>query len=127
MPTNGVGTESSRGNWGTLGGLWLVYGIIRFVVVAVMVVYSGTATVMFGTLLSRVPDPLALMNLFHVLYIAAVVVVALSGLFAILAGLALLAGKSAAKGLALVASLFAVSDLPLGTPLGTYTMIRVLT
>ena len=126
MPTNGTGAEVSRGNWGLLGALWVVYGIIRFVAAAVMVVYSGTATVMFGALLNRVPDPMTLMNLFHIFYILAVVVAVLSGLFAVLAGLAMLAGKSAARGLGLVASLLSVSDLPLGTTLGTYTMIRVL-
>lgn len=125
MTTNAAGIESSRGNWGLLGALWIVYGIVRFVAAAVMVVYSGTATVMFGSLLNRVPDPFTLMNLFHIFYIAAVAVAVLSGIFAVLAGLAFLTGKSA-RSLGLVASLFAASDVPLGTPLGTYTMIRVL-
>ena len=125
MPTNVAGAEGSSGNWGVLGALWLVYGVTRFVVAAVMVVYSGTTTVMFGSLLNRVPDPFTLMNLFHIFYIAAVVIAALSGLFAILAGLAFLTGKST-RGLGLVASLFAVTDVPLGTPLGTYTMFCVL-
>jgi uncharacterized membrane protein len=110
-----------------LGALWVVYGVIRFVVVAVMVVYSPTATVMFGALLNRVPDPMTLMSLFHIFYTVGIVVAGLSGLFAILAGLSMLAGKSAARGLGLVASLLSVSDVPLGTTLGTYTMIRVLT
>ena len=127
MPTNVAGAEGSRGNWGMLGALWVVYGVIRFVVVAVMVVYSGTATVMFGALLNRVPDPMTLMNLFHIFYIVGIVVAGLSGLFAILAGLSMLVGKSAARGLGLVASLLSVSDVPLGTTLGTYTMIRMLT
>jgi hypothetical protein len=127
MPTNVAVAEGSRGNWGMLGALWVVYGVIRFVVVAVMVVYSGTATVMFGALLNRVPDPMTLMNLFHIFYTVGIVVAGLSGLFAILAGLSMLAGKSAARGLGLVASLLSVSDVPLGTTLGTYTMIRVLT
>ena len=125
MTTNAAGIEGSRGNWGVLGALWIVYGIVRFVAAAVMVVYSGTATVMFGSLLNRVPDPFTLMNLFHIFYIVVVVIAVLSGIFAILAGLAFLTGKSA-RGLGLVASLFAASDVPLGTPLGTYTMIRVL-
>ena len=127
MPTNVAVAEGSRGNWGMLGALWVVYGAIRFVVVAVMVVYSGTATVMFGALLNRVPDPMTLMNLFHIFYTVGIVVAGLSGLFAILAGLSMLVGKSAARGLGLVASLLSVSDVPLGTTLGTYTMIRVLT
>ena len=126
MPTTVAVAEGSRGNWGMLGALWIVYGVIRFVMVAVMVVYSATATVMFGALLNRVPDPMTLMNLFHIFYIVGIVVAGLSGLFAILAGLAMLTGKSA-RGLGLLASLLAVSDVPLGTTLGTYTMIRVLT
>jgi len=41
-----------------LGGCWIVYGVIRLVQATLLVLYSGTATVMFGALLSRVPDPI---------------------------------------------------------------------
>jgi len=82
--------------------------------------------VMFGALLSRVPDPYTLMSIFHVLYIAAIVVTALSGLFGLFAGLALLAGKSSARSLSLVAALLSLCDLPLGTTLGIYTLVIFL-
>src|ERR1700681_5051812 len=127
MPTNVAGAEGSRGNWGMLGPLWVVYGVIRFVVVAGMGVDSGTATVMFGALLNRVPDPMTLMNLFHIFYTVGIVVAGLSGLFAILAGLSMVAGESAARGLGFVAGLVSGLGVALGTTLGTYTMIRVLT
>jgi hypothetical protein len=80
---------------------------------------------MFGALLTRVVDYASLMAIFHVLYIAAIIVTALSGLFGLLAGLALLAGKSA-RTLSLVAAFLSVADLPLGTTLGIYTLIVFL-
>lgn len=44
-------------HWKTLGGLWIVYGVIRQAVALLLVVYNGVATVMFGALLVRVPTP----------------------------------------------------------------------
>jgi hypothetical protein len=43
----------------------MVYGVIRLLLGTLLVLYSGTATVMFGALLSRVPDPFSLMAVFH--------------------------------------------------------------
>jgi uncharacterized membrane protein len=126
MSTNAVATRNPRGNSSTLGGLWIVYAILRLVAVILLVLYTGTATVMFGALLTRVPDPFTLMTTFHILYIAAILVTALSGLFGLFAGLALLAGRSSARTLSLVASFLSLSDLPLGTTLGIYTLIIFL-
>jgi hypothetical protein len=81
---------------------------------------------MFGALLTRVPDPYTLMTTFHILYIAAVIVTALSGVLGLFAGLALLAGRSSARSLSLVAAFLSLSDLPLGTTLGIYTLIVFL-
>jgi hypothetical protein len=99
MSTNTIAARNPRANSSTLGSLWIVYAILRLVAVILLVLYSGTATVMFGALLTRVPDPYTLMTCFHILYIAAIIVAALSGLFGLFAGLALLAGKSSARGL----------------------------
>jgi uncharacterized membrane protein len=90
--------------------------------VILLVLYAGTATVMFGALLTRVADFVAFMAVFHVLYIAAIIVTALSGLFGLLAGLALLSGKSA-RTLSLLAAFLSLHDLPFGTTLGIYTLI----
>jgi hypothetical protein len=114
--------QSPRANSSTLGALWIVYAILRLVAVILLVLYAGTATVMFGALLTRVVDYAALMAIFHILYSAAIIVTALSGIFGLFAGLALLAGKSA-RTLSLVAAFLSVADLPLGTTLGIYTLI----
>jgi hypothetical protein len=115
-----------NGNRRTLGICWLLYGIFRVVVGICLTVFSGTATVMFGALLSRVPDPFTLMAVFHVAYVCFVILAVLGGLFGVLAGLALLGNQRSARTLALIASLLSVSDLPLGTTLGIYTLVVVL-
>jgi hypothetical protein len=125
MSTSSATPQNPRANSTTLGALWIVYAILRLVAVILLVLYAGTATVMFGALLTRVVDYAALMAIFHVLYIAAIIVTALSGIFGLLAGLALLAGKSA-RTLSLTAAFLSVADLPLGTTLGIYTLIVFL-
>jgi hypothetical protein len=114
------------GNWRSLGTIWLVYVIYRVIVGICLVLFSGTATVMFGALLSRVPDPFALMGDFHIIYVCIVVLTLLSGLFGLLAGMALLANRRSAHALALVASFLSVSEIPFGTTLGIYTLIILL-
>ena len=125
MTTNTASAQNPRADSSTLGALWIVYAILRLVAVILLVLYTGTATVMFGALLTRVPDPYTLMTIFHILYVAAIIVTALSGLFGLLAGLALLGGKSA-RTLSLVAAFLSLSDLPFGTTLGIYTLIVFL-
>jgi vacuolar-type H+-ATPase subunit I/STV1 len=115
-----------NGNWRKLGTIWLVYGIYRVIVGICLVLFSGTATVMFGALLSHVPDPFALMGDFHIVYVCIVVLTLLSGLFGLLAGLALLANQRAARKLGLLAAFLSVSEIPFGTTLGIYTLIVLL-
>jgi hypothetical protein len=125
MTTNTASAQNPRADSSTLGALWIVYAILRLVAVILLVLYTGTATVMFGALLTRVPDPYTLMTIFHILYVAAIIVTALSGLCGLFAGVALLAGKSA-RTLSLVAAFLSLSDLPFGTTLGIYTLIVFL-
>jgi uncharacterized membrane protein len=122
MSTTSSSTQNPRANSTTLGSLWVVYGILRLIAVVLMILYASTATVMFGALLTRVADFVTFMAIFHFLYIAAILITALSGLFALLAGAALLTGKSA-RTLSLLAAFLSVHDLPLGTTLGIYTLI----
>jgi len=126
MSTNTLAAGNPSRNWSILGSLWLIYGIIRLAVVILLILYSGTATVMFGALLSRVPNYLSLMTIFHFFYVVAIIVTALAGLFGIFAGLALLAGRPSARSLSLAAGFLSVSDIPLGTTLGIYTLIIFL-
>jgi hypothetical protein len=111
--------ESAAGNLSAhrriLGVCWIVYGILRLIMGICLVLFSGTATVMFGALLVRVPDPFALMGDFHIVYAAIVVLTVLCGLFGLLAGLALLANQRPARTLALLAAFLSISEIPLGT------------
>jgi uncharacterized membrane protein len=125
MPTTSASAQTPRANSTTLGALWLIYGILRLVAVILLVLYAGTATVMFGALLTRVADYPTFMSVFHILYIAAILVTALSALFSLLAGAALLAAKSA-RTLSLIAAFLSLHDLPIGTTLGIYTLITLL-
>jgi len=122
--------ESAAGNLSrrrrSLGVCWLVYGILRLIMGIWLVMFSETATVMFGALLSRVANPFALMGDFHFVYAAVVVLSILCGLFGVLAGLALIADQNTGRMLALVAGFLSVSEIPLGTTLGIYTLIVLL-
>lgn len=46
-------TRDTTGHRRVLGACWIAYGIICLITALLMVVYTGTATVMFGALLSR--------------------------------------------------------------------------
>jgi hypothetical protein len=122
--------ESAAGSLGgqrqTLGVCWIVYGIYRLIMGICLLVYSGTATVMFGALLGRVPNAFDLMGDFHVIYAGFIVLSFLCGLFGLTAGLTLLANQGAARKLALVAAVMSVCDLPFGTTLGIFTLIALL-
>jgi uncharacterized membrane protein len=126
MPADATFTQNPSTNWKTLGALWIVYGIVRLFIAILLVTYSGVATVMFGALLVRVPDALSLMSIFHFFYIVAIIITILSGIFSVVAGLALLAARTSARTLSLTAALLALADLPLGTTLGTYTLVLFL-
>ena len=106
----------------TLGLFWLIYGILRIVAAIWMLGFTPTATVMFGALLNRVPNPYPLMSAFHLVYAGWIVLSAASGVFGVLAGISLLAGAGASRILAVMAALLAVPFIPVGTMLGAYTL-----
>jgi len=110
----------------TLAVCWIVYGLICLATALVMLIYSGIATVMFGTLLSRVAHPFVLMDLFHVVYTFIIVLSVVCGVLGMVAGLALLAGHRSGRTLALVAGFLSLPRIPLGIMLGTYTLIVLL-
>jgi hypothetical protein len=91
-----------------------------------LIVFSATATLMFGTLLNRVPDPYTLMSTFHFLYLVAVIWSVAGGTLGIIAGFALLSRKTFARGLAIIAAFLSLSEIPLGITLGAYTLIVLL-
>jgi hypothetical protein len=78
---------------------------------------------MWGALITRVPNPFALMSFFHVFLVFAMVLNIVAGIFALLAALALLGRTTASRRMALLASFFALIDGPLGIALGAYTLV----
>ena len=126
MSMNETAARNLNGDRRTLGLCWLIYGLLRLVMAFCLVLVNPTATVMFGALLGRVADPFALMSDFHIIYTGIVVLSALSGIFGLLAGLALLANQRPARTLALIAAFLSVSEIPLGTTLGIYTLVILL-
>jgi hypothetical protein len=118
--------DYSPSNSRTLGISWIIYGVIRLLVAVWLVGFNATATVMFGALLTRVPDPYSLMSAFHLLYLVAIVWSFVAGLIGIVAGLALIGGKATGRSLGVIAALLSVSDIPLGVTIGTYTLVALL-
>src|ERR1700722_9837184 len=107
-----------------LGSFWTIYSLIRLIMVLCLLIYGRTATLMFGALLNRVPDPFALMGVFHFLYTFMIAWSAVCGLIGLVAGLALLGRQRSGRRLALIAAVLSVSDIPLGVTLGIYTLIE---
>ena len=109
-----------------LGLCWVIYGVLRLAMAIWLVPFTGTATVMFGALLGRVPNPFVLMGWFHVSYALAIVISALAGIFGLLGGVTLLSGARAGRMLLLVAAFLSLSEIPLGLTLGVYTLVVFL-
>ncbi len=97
----------------TLGLAWIVYGVYRLAVTAWLIMFTTTATLMFGSLLTRVPDPYSLMTEFHIVYSVVIVWSGISAVLGIVAGLAMLASPSAPRILIVAAALLALPELAL--------------
>ncbi len=110
----------------TLGGFWVAYAILRLIMMVCMLIYGGTATLMFGALLNRVPDPFTLMDIFHFLYFGMILLSIVCTVLGFAAGLALMAGRRSGRTLALVAGILSLCDIPLGTTLGICTLVELL-
>lgn len=119
-------TDNLGGHRQILGVCWIVYGIFRLILGVCLFVCAGTATVMFGALLGRVPDAFTMMAEFHVVYAIVVVLSFVCGLIGLLAGVAVVANQGSGRMLALVAAILSVCDLPFGTTLGIFTLVALL-
>jgi hypothetical protein len=106
-----------------LGLCWIVYGVLRLAMTFWLLTFTTAATLMFGALLTRVPDPFSLMSLFHFLYLGVIIWSAVSGVVGILAGVTILSGQRSARPLAIAAALLSLSELPFGIALGVYTLV----
>jgi uncharacterized membrane protein len=123
MPSGDSAATTTNNPRRLLALLWIIYGIIRLAMSVVLFVFTPTATVMFGALLTRVPDPFTLMSEFHIWYTCAIILSVLCGIFGLIAGLSLLGTGRTARTLALIAAFLSVSEIPLGLTLGIYTLV----
>lgn len=126
MTVDGFSAGSSDSPRRTLGAFWIVYGIVRVIAGIALILWSATATLMFGSLLSRVPDPFSIMSEFHFVYMALIALSFVCGLLGLLAGMALLANQGSPRHLAILAAFFSLCEIPFGTTLGIYTLIVLL-
>ena len=110
----------------TLGTCWIFYGLYRVCMGVLALLLAPTATVMFGALLSRVPDPFTLMGTFHALYMGWIGLSFVCGALGILGGLAVTRKARDGRTLLLAASFFSLSDLPVGIALSVYTLIVLI-
>src|ERR1019366_1626654 len=120
MSAENSSNSNLQGRSRTLGICWIIYGIIRLAMALWLVVFNGTATVMFGALLNRVPDPFTMMSEFHIVYVAIIVLSALCGVLGILGGLAAMSSPRSGRNILILAALLSLSEIPLGITLGVY-------
>ena|ERR1700733_314959 len=125
MPTN-HSAEVAINSGKFLGLAWIVYGIARILLALWLMAFEPTAKVMFGALLSRVANPYAMMDHFHIVYFAIVVISFVCGALGVLGGLALLMGSSVGRTLVLWAAFLSLPEMPLGLMLGVYTIVGLL-
>jgi hypothetical protein len=106
-----------------LGILWVLYGLLRLAGALGVFLYSATLTLMWGALLTRVPNPFTLMDLFHGFLLFAILLGIVAGIVSIIAGLGLMSSGASARSLGLVAAFFGLINGPLGIALGAYTLV----
>jgi hypothetical protein len=115
-----------RGLSSTLGMLWAVYGVLMIAGAAFMIVYNGTLTVMWGAIISRVANPFAWMDAFHLFLGATVVMALISAALSLLAAIALMRGAGSSRTLGLAAAVFGMLGTPPGIALGVFTVAALL-
>ena len=118
--------KTTVGRRQALGLCWIIYGLARILLAVWLFLFQTTATVMFGALLTRVPNPFTLMDTFHLFYAVIVLYSIVCGVLGAIAGLALWTGWSSARAVALSAGFLALPEMPLGLMLGVYTIVRLL-
>jgi hypothetical protein len=106
----------------TLGILWLIYGIICVAKAAFIIVEAPVLTLMWGAIITRVPNPFAWMAFFHFMMFAGIALLIVTAVFSFLAAGALMQAQNRAP-LAVIAGILAILTGPLGIALGVYTLV----
>jgi fucose permease len=104
----------------------MVYGVICLAEAVWVGVNDGALTTMWGTVVSRVPNPFAWMSAFHLFLVGVVVLAVGAGILSLLAGMALMRRTASSRPLALAASFLGILNGPLGIALGVYTLVLLV-
>jgi hypothetical protein len=110
----------------TLGFLWLVFAIVCIAHVIWIVMYRATLKLMWGAVITRVADPYAWMGYFNVVILLLIVLLCVTALFSLVAGLSLMSRTSSSRALPSVAAILGLLTGPLGIALGAYTLVLVV-
>ena len=79
-----------------LGILWVLYGVLRLAGALGVFLHSNTLTLMWGAIITRVPNYIVLMSLFHSFLIFAIILGIVAGVVSIIAGLGLMSSGARA-------------------------------
>ncbi len=109
-----------------LGIWWVLYGLLRLIGALGVFLYSNVLVLMWGAIITRVPNPVTMMALFHSFLIFVIILGIVAGVVSIIAGLGLMSSGASAKSLALVAAFFGLTNGPLGIALGAYTLVVLI-
>jgi len=104
----------------------VIYAVVSLAQAAWVFFNIPVLTVMWGAIITRVPNPFAWMDWFHVALVGVIVLGVITAIVSFLAGFSLM-GRATANGtLAVVASVLALLRGPLGIAIGVYTLVVVL-
>ena len=106
-----------------LGILWVFYGLLRLIGALGVFLYSNVFVLMWGAIITRVPNDITMMGLFHSFLVFVIILGIVAGLVSIIAGLGLISSGASARSLGLVAAFFGLTNGPLGIALGAYTLV----
>jgi hypothetical protein len=105
------------------GILWILYGLLRLIGALGVFLYSNTLNLMWGALLTRVPNYQPLIDFFQVFLIFVIILGIVAGVVCIIAGLNLWSGAPSARKLGYLAAFFGLTNGPLGIALGAFTLV----
>ena len=106
-----------------LGILWVLYGLLRLIGALGVFLYSNVLVLMWGAIITRVPNDVTMMGTFHAFLLFVIVLGIVAGVISIIAGLGLMSSGASARTLGMVAAFFGLTNGPLGIALGAYTLV----
>jgi ABC-type Fe3+ transport system permease subunit len=115
-----------RTSYRTLGILWLVYGAICIFEAAWLVVERNVLRIVWGTLITRVPDSLSWMSYYDMIWFVAVALAIMTAIFSFFGAFALMRRVISGRPFAQIASILAIIHGPLGVALGVYTLVCIV-